>query len=102
MVLRIHGHHLEVTEVLDAHINDRFKAALDQLDHMVQEITVRLEDVNGPKGGVDKRCHATVHLRNGATVVVDEKHPDIYAAVSLVADRLKNVVGRKVEKIRDR
>lgn len=102
MVLRIHGHHLEVSDSLDAHITDRFNSALDQLDHMVQEITVRLEDVNGPKGGVDKRCHATVHLRSGATVVLDEKHEDMYAAVSMVADRLKSVVGRKVEKIRDR
>ncbi len=100
MVLRIHGHHLEVSDALDAHITDRFKAALDQLDHMVHEITVRLEDVNGPKGGVNKRCHATVHLRAGGTVVVEETQPDMYAAVSLAADRVKNVVGRKVEKIR--
>ncbi|HOB76578.1 MAG TPA: ribosome-associated translation inhibitor RaiA [Phycisphaerae bacterium] len=102
MVLRIHGHHLEVSEALDAHITERFKSALDQLDHMVQEITVRLEDVNGPKGGVDKRCHATVYLRAGGTVVVDEVNSDMYAAASLVADRLKNVIGRKVQKIRER
>jgi ribosomal subunit interface protein len=102
MELRIHGHHLEVSAALDAHINDRFNSALDQLDHVVQEVTVRLEDVNGPKGGVDKRCHATVKLRNGSTVVVDEKHEDIYAAVSMVADRIKNVVGRKLDKIRER
>ena len=100
MVLRIHGHHLEVSDTLDAHITDRFKSALDQLDHMVTEINVRLEDVNGPKGGVDKKCHATVHLRAGGTVVVEETHADIYAAVSVVADRCKNVVSRKVEKIR--
>jgi putative sigma-54 modulation protein len=102
MVLRIHGHHLEVSDALDTHITDRFNSALDQLDHVVQEVTVRLEDVNGPKGGVDKRCHATVHLRNGTTVVLDEKHEDIYAAVSMVADRMKNVVARKLDKIRER
>lgn len=102
MVLRIHGHHVEVNDTLDAHITDRFKAALDQLDHMVHEITIRLEDVNGPKGGVDKRCHATIHLRAGGTVVVDETHPDMFAAVSVAADRAKNVVSRKVEKIKDK
>lgn len=102
MQLRIHGHHLDVTEPLEGHINARFQTALDQLDHMVREVTIRLEDLNGPKGGLDKRCHATVHLRSGSTVVVEEVQPDIYAAVSLVADRVKQVVGRKVEKIREK
>ncbi|MEP0841103.1 MAG: HPF/RaiA family ribosome-associated protein [Phycisphaerae bacterium] len=100
MQLRVHGHHFEVDDTLDAHITERFRSALDQLEHMVHEVAVRIEDVNGPKGGVDKRCHATVHLRAGGTVVVDEMHPDVFAAVSVAADRVKNVVSRKVEKIR--
>lgn len=102
MVLRIHGHNLDVTDSLDTHVTDRFKAALDQLLHMVHEVIIRLEDINGPKGGVDKRCHATVYLRNGSTVVLEEVNPDIYAAVSLAADRAKSVVGRKVQKIREK
>lgn len=102
MLLKAHGHNVELTDSLDAHITDRFKAALDQYDRIVQEITVRLEDVNGPKGGVDKRCHVTIHLRSGSTVVVDEVQADMFAAVSVAADRSKQVVGRKLERIREK
>lgn len=98
MQLNIFGQHMDVTDALSDHVETRFDAALNQFDQRVLEVQIRLEDVNGPKGGVDKKCQATIHLRGGSTVVIEELHEDVYAAVSVAADRAKQVVGRKLDK----
>src|SRR5437870_9523587 len=102
MELTVHGHHVPVSDDLATHAETRFKAALDQHDGWVTNVIVRLEDVNGPKGGIDKRCHATINLRAGATVVLEDTSPDLYSAINIVADRAKQAVSRKVAKIREK
>jgi ribosome-associated translation inhibitor RaiA len=87
---------------LATHAQTRFEAALNQHDNWVTNVIVRLEDVNGPKGGVDKRCQATINLRAGASVVLEDISPDVYSAINTVADRAKQAVGRKVAKIREK
>ncbi len=102
MELRIHGHHLELSDSIRSHVQSAFDSALNQYARWLMEVTVRLEDVNGPKGGVDKRCLAEIHFKPNGTVVVEEKQEDLYAAINVVADRAKQVIGRKIEKIRER
>ena len=100
MQLKVHGANITVTDAISSHVQDRFQAALDQHARRVSDVTVRLEDVNGPKGGVDMRCHATVHLRRGEPIVVDDVEDNLYAAISVAADRVKHVVTRHLEKRR--
>lgn len=102
MEFRVHGANIELTEALSSHVQSRFGAALDKHERQVEDVTVRLEDVNGPKGGVDMRCQATIHLRPGDTIVVEEVEEDLYAAISVAADRAKHVVSRKLDRIRSR
>lgn len=102
MELTVHGHHVPVSEALATHAEDRFGAALGQHNGWVTTVVLRLEDLNGPKGGIDKRCHATINLKAGGTVVLEEVSDDLYAAISTVADRAKQTVGRKVAKMREK
>ncbi len=102
MQLKVHGQNIELTEAISSHVTTRFNNALDQHERRVGDVRVRLEDVNGPKGGVDMRCHATIHLRPRGTVVVEDVEDDLYAAISLAADRAKNVVGRMIARRRER
>jgi len=102
MQLNVVGHHVNVTDGIATHAQTRFEAALGQHDRWIQHVTVRLEDLNGPKGGLDKRCHASIRLKAGADIEVEERQSDIYAAINLAADRAKVAVGRKVDKIREK
>src|SRR5438046_5587954 len=102
MELTVQGHHLPISDALASHAQAKFEAALNQHENWVTNVVVRLEDVNGPKGGVDKRCHATINLRAGASVILDDVSPDVYSAINTVADRAKQAVGRKVAKIREK
>jgi len=50
---------------------DRLGLALRRLHRLVAGIKVRLDDINGPAGGVDKRCSVEVIVRGIGPVAVN-------------------------------
>ncbi len=98
--LRVRG--LENVAVLREHIERRMQFALGRFGGEVGSVTVRVSDENGPRGGVDKRCHLTVRGPKVGTVVIDERHMAAEAAVDLAAGRAGRAVARMLERSRDR
>jgi ribosome-associated translation inhibitor RaiA len=49
---------------------ERVRFVMRRLSWLVPRATVRLSDLNGPRGGVDKRCQLTLQTDHGGTVVV--------------------------------
>jgi hypothetical protein len=48
----------------------RVRFVMRRLTWLVPRATVQLSDVNGPRGGVDKRCQVALQTERGARVVV--------------------------------
>jgi putative sigma-54 modulation protein len=90
------------SEALLKHVRERLTAALNQYRWRVASVDVRLDDVNGPRGGVDQRCQVQVRLRPKGNVLVTELSDDLYLAVSHAADRVRNTVGRSLERRKHR
>jgi ribosome-associated translation inhibitor RaiA len=61
---------------------------------------VRISDVNGPKGGPDKRCQLTASGPRLGSVNLTEQHTDSRASIDLALDRLAHVIGRSLERAR--
>ncbi|MBC7730582.1 MAG: HPF/RaiA family ribosome-associated protein [Bacteriovorax sp.] len=68
--------------------------ALSRLASRIRRVEVRFADVNGPRGGVDKRCRVLLHLDRGDPMLVEERGSDLLALIDRVMDR----VGRAVHK----
>lgn len=49
---------------------ERLNHTLRRLQGLVARVKVRLEDINGPQGGVDKRCRVEVSVRGAEPVAV--------------------------------
>ena len=64
----------------------------------VNRVVIRLSDINGPRGGADKRCHIQVALVGIADVVVEDTEVDMYAAIDRAIDRARRTVVRKVDR----
>lgn len=99
MELEVRGRHLQVSEALRAHLARRLGFALGRISHRIGTIRVRLEDVNGPKGGIDKRCRIRVAGDGGWLVLVEEHDSDVYAAVDRAAERAGRAVQRTLERL---
>ena len=51
-------------------VQRRARFVFRRLDWLIPKATVQLSDVNGPRGGIDKRCQVEIKGDGGGTVVV--------------------------------
>lgn len=87
------------SESLNAHAVERLTHALDQHEDRVASINLQFRDLNGPKGGsADKEAKVIIGLRGSSEVVVEERGDDAYAVLTALAERVKQAVGRKLDK----
>lgn len=91
-----------LSPALKQHTIDRLEAALGQHQEKIDRVMVRLADLNGPKGGVDQQCQLTIGIHSQPNIIIDERGEEMYATISLAADRAKNAVGRAMQKIKSR
>lgn len=99
MRLDIRGRHLTLTPALLDRVTRRLRFALGRLDRSVGRVTVRLGDVNGPRGGIDKSCRVQLHAA-GRPITIEELDPDMYAAIDRAAERVGRAVERALARLR--
>lgn len=102
MELHIQTRRVNLDEATRELVERRFRFALDQFDGFVTHVEVTVEDVNGPRGGVDKECRVLASLRGGKYVKIEDRDADLITVVNRAADRLSHVVGRELERKRDK
>jgi hypothetical protein len=77
-------------------------STLARFGRRIRAIHVWLDDVNGPRGGVDIRCRIDVELRPHGRISVSSLATDEYAATAKAAVRVRELVDRRVKKTRAR
>lgn len=83
--------------------NLRFATALGRFTARIHSTVIRLGDVNGPKGGADKRCVVQVRLVSPRrTAIIEDTGVSTAVAISSAADRAARTVARLVATHRDR
>jgi putative sigma-54 modulation protein len=102
MQIRVQSLSFRLTDAIRQHVEGRIGPALaitgtGESGHAV----VRLCDLNGPKGGIDKSCRVMVLLRAVGAVVVEAVDSDLYQAVDRAAVKLRSVVARRYRRHRD-
>ncbi len=73
---------------------------LGKFGRAIERASVRVEDVNGPRGGVDKRCRIKIVLSGLPSVVVDERHHSLQAAIDRSLARVERAVRQAVQRRR--
>jgi putative sigma-54 modulation protein len=77
-------------------------AALSQFAHRFRSVHVWLEDVNGPRGGVDIRCRIELGLHPRGRIVVSSMAANSYVSLANAAARAGSVLSRRVKRARAR
>lgn len=83
---------------LRGHVQRRIRFALSRFSSRLDRVIVRLEDVNGPRGGVDKVCRIRILGRGFPETLIEERGGDIEGTVDRAADRAGRTVGRALDR----
>jgi ribosome hibernation promoting factor len=94
MRIDIRHSNFPLSGALTDHVERTVGLALRRFAGRVAAIAVRLVDVNGPRGGLDKRCRIVLTLDGGGQLVAQGLSDDAYAAVGRAAERLHGQVAR--------
>ena len=100
MEIQITGRHVALEPELRAHVERRLQYAIGRFARRIAQVSVRLADLNGPRGGVDQSCRITIHFRPRGEIIIEECSADPESAVSLAAGRAGHAVRREVERRR--
>jgi ribosomal subunit interface protein len=99
--IEIRVRNVPLTDELKAHADQRLHLALSRFSNRIRSVKVMFEDVNGPKGGPDKKCAVTVKLDAGDELRVEDSNGDLRFIVDGVADRIGRLVAREIERQRE-
>ncbi len=102
MRLEIRSPHLEIDNELRAHIERRLRFVLGRFGTRISGVTVFVADLNGPRGGIDKRCRIVVRLIRSGEVFVEDVDTDLGVVMDRAADRVGLSVSRELERRRER
>jgi ribosome-associated translation inhibitor RaiA len=100
MQLHIKGQNLFLAPAVIVRTERRLRFALSRFADRLDRVTVRLADLNGPRGGVDKQCRIIVRLRPGGEVVIEDTANDVEAVIDRGADRVQRAVARALARMR--
>ena len=98
MQVEIRGREIYITKTLRGHIERRLGFALRRFSRCIRKVLVRVRDLNGPKGGVDKDCHVAVIVSPSTTVIAEASDSNVYVAVDQVADKASRSVARQLKR----
>lgn len=96
MKTEIRARRIPLTESFRRQVETRLDAALDRFAHAVTHARVRFADLNGPRGGIDKRCQVSLDLRGGGQVHVEAEAERIDVALADAVARAALVLSRQL------
>lgn len=89
-----------LTEGINDYVTRRLGFGLSYGDAVISRVNVRLSDINGPRGGSDKRCLIEVRLKGVPSVVIEDIEADLYLAIDRAAGRASRSLARRLSRQR--
>lgn len=101
MRINIQARGFELTEGLRQHTERRLQFAIDWAGDDVKTVKVRFSEINGPRGGNDKRCTIQIPIAGQNDVMIEDTEADLYVAIDRAAERAEQTLARKLERTRE-
>lgn len=98
MRIDLHCDGVEAAPGLREYVARRMGLAIGRFREHVQWARVKVADVNGPRGGADKRCVVQLRLRNLPDVVFAITQIDVRLAVDEAAERVSRVLAQRLRR----
>lgn len=87
-----------LTDALYEYTQKRLAYAVSFARDYIQHITVRLSDINGPRGGEDKRCKLVLKMQGMPNVVIEDTESNLYTAIDRAVERASRTLARALKR----
>lgn len=101
MQIHIHANAFELTDSIKDYVEEKLALALSWNQDDLTKISVRLADINGPRGGADKSCHLLIVLKGKKQLVIEDVQADLYVAIDRAIERGARSVSRQIARHRE-
>jgi hypothetical protein len=96
--LNMRAHGVSLDPSLEDYVRERAGRKLGKFAAHIDRVTIRFEDENGPKGGVDIDCKIKLAMRAAPTVLVMETSTHPRDAFDVALDAAEQAVRRGLDK----
>ncbi|RLS37969.1 MAG: HPF/RaiA family ribosome-associated protein [Planctomycetota bacterium] len=101
MLIDVVHRNVRVTQEQKEWIQRRIDFALSRFARRIRRVSLIFSDINGARGGVDKKCRIVVTLSPQGEIMIDETAVNIEAAVAVISDRVARAISRTLERRQD-
>jgi ribosomal subunit interface protein len=91
---------IEVDDETRGYVRRKLGRKLGKFAMSIERVSVRLRDVNGPRGGIDHRCRIKVVLSGLPSVVAEGQHTSMKEAIDAAMATAERSVRRRVQRRR--
>jgi ribosomal subunit interface protein len=102
MQISIQSRGFTLTDALNDYVHKRISFTLTRTASRIRRIDVKLSDINGSRGGIDKRCLIEIRLDGRTNVIVQDIQADMYIAIDRAISRSARTVMRRLALETDR
>jgi ribosome-associated translation inhibitor RaiA len=96
--LNVRTEGVELDPALQDYVLDRAGRKFGKFARHVERVTVRFEDANGPRGGVDLDCRVKMVLSGAPSIIVSKRAAEPRTAFDVAADAAERTLRRTVER----
>ena len=72
--------------------------SLSRFGNRLKQVSLLIEDINGPRGGVDKQCRCVLHLRRMPPIVIEDRDDRVLSLIYRVSNRAAHALSRKMDR----
>ena len=98
MRLFVRSNNVALTDPIRTYVDRRVRMVLGRFGPKIAWVSVRISDVNGPRGGVDKLCRIEARFWGSLPVVVEDAAADLRQAIDRSIQRMGRAAARAAAK----
>lgn len=99
MRLDINTSRIDLNNDIREYVERRAEFALGRFDHAVVDVTVSLEDTNGPRGGIDQHCKIRMTMNGEKTpLVCNSTQEEIKASIDTAFETASRAVAKSLDR----
>ena len=100
MQIHVNGKGFELKSALKNDITNKIDRSFGPFAERIVKVNACLEDVNGPKHGVDKRLRLVIAISRLPLVVIEEKGEAWRALIDQSVERAFHAIARQIDRRR--